>query len=107
METLADFGTVSYFALEVFTTGIFKAWLSLGDSVAAAQLSACLLVFVALVIALERASRGRAAYHEMAPRKSVPSQRLGRGAGALALLACAVPVVFGFLLPAALLGYRD
>jgi len=105
METLADFGTVSYFALEVFTTGIFKAWLSLGDSVAAAQLSACLLVFVALVIALERVSRGRAAYHEMAPRKSVPSQRLGRGAGALALLACAAPVVFGFVLPGALLGH--
>lgn len=104
METLADFGTVSYFALEVFTTGIFKAWLSLGDSVAAAQLSACLLGFVALVIALERVSRGRAAYHEMAPRKSVPSQRLRGAAAGLALFACAAPVVFGFLLPAALLG---
>ncbi|HEY9532216.1 MAG TPA: ABC transporter permease subunit, partial [Burkholderiales bacterium] len=52
MESLADFGTVSYFAVEVFTTGIFKAWLSMGDSVAAAQLSACLLAFVALVLGL-------------------------------------------------------
>jgi len=43
METLADFGTVSYFALEVFTTGIFKAWMSMGDPVAAGQLSVCLL----------------------------------------------------------------
>src|SRR5687767_3850735 len=53
METLADFGTVSYFAVEVFTTGIFKAWLSLGDATAAAQLSACLLGFVVLVLGIE------------------------------------------------------
>src|SRR5688572_9145298 len=69
METLADFGTVSYFGLEVFTTGIFKAWFSMGDRVAAAQLSSCLLGFVALLVALERVSRGRAAYHSFTPRK--------------------------------------
>src|SRR5688572_6556420 len=40
METLADFGTVSYFALPTFTTGIYRAWLSLGDRTAAAQLAA-------------------------------------------------------------------
>ena len=103
METLADFGTVSYFALEVFTTGIFKAWLSMGDSVAAAQLSACLLGFVVLLLALERANRGRAAYHGPAPRRARP-QRLHSAAAALALVACAAPVVFGFALPALLLG---
>ena len=104
METLADFGTVSYFAVEVFTTGIFKAWLSMGDSVAAAQLSACLLAFVALVLGLERASRGRAAYYSAAPRKPAPPLRLGGAAAGLALLACAAPVFFGFALPMALLG---
>jgi len=103
METLADFGTVSYFAVEVFTTGIFRAWLSLGDSVAAAQLSACLLGFVALVLGLERASRGRAAYHAGAQRKPAPPQVLRGSAGALAFAACAAPVVFGFALPALLL----
>lgn len=103
METLADFGTVSYFALEVFTTGIFKAWLSMGDSTAAAQLSACLLAFVLVLVALERASRGRAAYAS-ATRKPSPPQRLAGPASALALFACAAPVVLGFALPAALLG---
>jgi iron(III) transport system permease protein len=103
METLADFGTVSYFAVEVFTLGIFKAWFSMGDVVAAAQLSSCLLAFVALVLALERASRGRAAYYSVAPRKPVPPHRLEGTAAALALLACAAPVVFGFVLPAVLL----
>jgi iron(III) transport system permease protein len=104
METLADFGTVSYFAVDVFTTGIFKAWLSMGDSVAAAQLSSCLLGFVVLVLALERASRGRAAYDSGGvPRKRAPAQSLGRVGAILALVGCAAPVVFGFVLPIGIL----
>jgi iron(III) transport system permease protein len=105
METLADFGTVSYFGLEVFTTGIFKAWFSMGDRIAAAQISVSLLAFVALVLALERASRGRAAYHGFAPRKATPPRHLRGGDAALAVLACTAPVVFGFILPAVLLGW--
>ena len=102
METLADFGTVSYFAVEVFTTGIFKAWLSLGDSVAAAQLSVCLLAFVVVVLALERASRRRAAYSAASPKPLRPHELRGAKA-AIACVACAAPVVFGFVLPALLL----
>ena len=105
METLADFGTVSYFGIEVFTTGIFKAWFSMGDQAAAAKLAACLLFFVALLLSLERASRGRAAYHGYAPRKAAPAQPLRGGAAWLALVACGAPVVAGFLLPAGLLGW--
>jgi len=102
METLADFGTVSYFALEVFTTGIFKAWLSMGDTAAAGQLSVCLLAFVFVVLALERASRGRAAYASTL-RKPAPPQRLSGMAAALAFAACAAPVLLGFVLPSGLL----
>ena len=102
METLADFGTVSYFALEVFTTGIFKAWFSMGDSVAAGQLSACLLVFVVVLLAAERAARRRAAYAS-ASRKRSPPQALPGPQAALACAACAAPVLLGFVLPAALL----
>jgi len=103
METLADFGTVSYFAVQVFTIGIFKAWFSMGDVVAAGQLSSCLLAFVLVVLTLERASRGRAAYHSVAPRKPVPPQRLSGPPAFAALAACAAPVVFGFVLPGLLL----
>jgi iron(III) transport system permease protein len=104
METLADFGTVSYFALEVFTTGIFKAWLSMGDSVAAGQLSACLLAFVVVMLSIERASRRRAAY-AASGAKPLPPQRLRGARGAIALAACAAPVIFGFALPALLLAH--
>lgn len=102
MEALADFGTVSYFAVDVFTTGIFKAWFSMGDPVAAAQLSSCLLVFVVLLLAQERAMRGRAAYHA-GPRKPAPPQTLRGLAAALAFAACAAPVFFGFVVPVAVL----
>jgi iron(III) transport system permease protein len=102
METLADFGTVSYFALEVFTTGIFKAWLSMGDATAAGQLSVCLLAFVFVVLALERASRGRASYASTLSKRP-PPQLLSGPAAALAFAACAAPVLLGFLLPAGLL----
>ncbi|HSD55416.1 MAG TPA: iron ABC transporter permease [Burkholderiales bacterium] len=103
METLADFGVVSYFAVETFTTGIFKAWLSMGDIVAADQLATCLLGFVLVILALERVNRGAARYHNTTTRRAQPPQRLRGAAAALALAACGAPVVFGFLLPAAIL----
>jgi iron(III) transport system permease protein len=103
METLADFGVVSYFAVETFTTGIFKAWLGMGDVAAASQLATCLLGFVVVVLALERWSRGGARYHPTALRTPQPPQRLRGGAAVAAFLACAAPVAFGFLLPAGIL----
>jgi iron(III) transport system permease protein len=103
METLADYGTVAYFAVQTFTTGIYRAWFSLGDRAAAAQLAACLLGVVLLLLALERFSRGRARYHDTSLRRARGRQSL-RGVGAaLALLACLMPVLLGFLLPAGLL----
>ena len=104
METLADYGTVAYFSVQTFTTGIYRAWFSLGDRVAAAQLSAALLGFVVLVLLAERSGRGRARFHNTTGRnRPLPGRRLRgfRAAGALA--ACALPLLLGFLLPAGLL----
>ena len=103
METLADFGTVSYFALPTFTTGIYRAWLSLGDRVAAAQLAAALLGFVSLVIVAERLSRRGARFHDRSTRRPVTPTRLRGLPAAAAMLACTVPILVGFLLPAAIL----
>jgi iron(III) transport system permease protein len=104
METLADYGTVSYFAVQTFTTGIYRAWFSLGDRQAAAQLSAALLSFVVLVLVLERISRGRARFHNTS-RQHRPGggQRLGPVAGWVACLACFMPLLLGFFLPGGLL----
>jgi iron(III) transport system permease protein len=103
METLADFGVVSYFAVETFTTGIFKAWHAMGDIVTAQQLATCLMGFVVAVLALERWNRGGARYHATGARTPFTQQRLDGWNGVLACAACAAPVVFGFLLPMGIL----
>ena len=103
METLADYGTVAYFAVQTFTTGIYRAWFSLGDRIAAAQLAAALLGFVALLILLERVSRGHARYHDSSGRRRATRQVLVGRYALLAQIGCAIPVVIGFVLPALLL----
>ena len=104
METLADYGTVAYFAVSTFTTGIYRAWFSLGDRVAAAQLAAMLLSFVLFLLMVERVSRGRARYHNTTGRnRPMPGAKLGGATALLAVLACATPLLLGFVLPAALL----
>ncbi len=104
MEALADYGTVSYFGVQTFTTGIFRAWFSLGDHVAAAQLSAILLGFVFLVLLIERLSRRGAAFHSASHRKRLRNVYHLRGLrAAVAVLFCVMPLVFGFLLPAGIM----
>ncbi len=101
METLADFGTVSYFGVQTFTTGIYRAWFSLGDHTAAAQLSAALLGFVFLILLIERITRARAGFYTSSQRKQLRNVYPLRGGWVpLAVVFCAIPVVFGFLLPA-------
>ncbi len=101
METLADYGTVSYFAVQTFTTGIYRAWFSLGDRTAAAQLAMVLLAFVVVVLVLERVSRGGSRFHDSSLRRSSSTRvRLPALRGLLATLACLMPLVAGFLLPA-------
>jgi iron(III) transport system permease protein len=103
METLADFGTVSYFGVQTFTTGIFRAWLSIGDANSAAKLSMILLAFVVVVIALERAARSRAQFHDP-QRKARRKRRALHGMrAAAACVACVLPLAAGFLVPVALL----
>ena len=104
METLADFGTVAYFGIPTFTTGIFRAWFSLGDPVAAAQLSAVLLTFVFLLLFVERVTRARATFHNTSHRKRLRNVYRLRGVRAVAaVILCVTPLVLGFLLPAGIL----
>jgi iron(III) transport system permease protein len=108
METLADFGTVAYFAVDTFTTGIYRAWFSLGDRTAAAQLSAMLLLFVIAAVAFERASRGEAKTYESARARTGgaagrASPQLTGARAWLATAACAVPLLAGFVVPVLLL----
>ncbi len=114
METLADYGTVSYFGIGVFTTGIFRTWFGLGDSVAAAKMAALLLMFVFTLVVIERVSRRQARYnHTTNKYTQLPEYRLTGLKAILAFMVCLFPVALGFLLPAgqlsswAILTYQD
>ena len=105
METLADFGMVSYFGLDVFTTGIFRSWFGLGDSAAAAKLAAILLCLIFVLVVIERWSRQNARYHHATNRyQNLPQYRLRGWRAMLAFLACLTPLALGFVLPVAQLG---
>jgi iron(III) transport system permease protein len=100
METLNDLGTVEYFGVNTFTTGIYRTWLGMGERSAAAQLAAFLMIFVLILIVLERRSRSAAQYYERSSsiKKIVPFQ-LNPGHSLGALIACLLPVIFGFIIP--------
>jgi iron(III) transport system permease protein len=100
METLADYGTVQYFGVSTFTTGIFRTWLGLGEEGAAAQLSALLLIFVFLLFMVE--NRSRAHYHHTSQRyRPLPGYPLTGWQAGAAFGLCFIPVLLGFLLPVA------
>ncbi|WP_291135198.1 iron ABC transporter permease [Erythrobacter sp.] len=101
METLADFGVAEYFAIPTFSTGIFRSWLAMGDKQAALKLAAIMLLFVLALVALEASTRsGRSESRDAAARHGGPLVELSRAGRWLAALACALPVVLGFLVPA-------
>ncbi|MGM0584201.1 MAG: ABC transporter permease [Pseudomonadota bacterium] len=105
METIADFGTVAHFGVQTFATGIYRAWFSMGDRVAAAQLSACLLAFAVVLVVMERVQRGAAKRHQAGRRyEALQETPLPGWRGWAAAGACAVPVTLGFVVPVLMLG---
>ncbi|WP_405359452.1 ABC transporter permease [Roseobacter sp.] len=100
METIADFGTVAYFGVQTFATGIYTSWFSLADRAGAAQLALCLLSFALLLAMLERAQRGGAKYHDPSRRQQRMEPADLKGPQAMiAMILCGIPVLFGAVLP--------
>ncbi|HEY9698342.1 MAG TPA: iron ABC transporter permease [Trichocoleus sp.] len=104
METLSDFGTVQYFAVDTFTVGIYRTWFGMGERTAATQLSALLLAFVLVLLTLEQRSRQKNRYYQTSSRYQRSTPHLLKGwRSILALLVCSLPVLLGCLLPAIVL----
>jgi iron(III) transport system permease protein len=105
METLADYGVGAYFGLSTFTTGIYRAWLSMNDPVAASQLASLLLVVVAVLLTLERRAQSRLRFASsrsgaVQAGEARAVQLHGAAAWAVTVL-CLLPVLLGFALPVA------
>jgi len=105
METLNDFGTVDFFAVQTLTAGLFDTWMGLGSLGGAAQIATVMLAFVVILVTLERYSRRK--QQQFAARDNrdpIRRFRLSPGRQALCVVICAVPVILGFVIPAATLG---
>ena len=104
METLNDFGTVQYFGVDTFTTGIYRTWFGLGERVVAAQLAAVLMLFILGLLLLELWSRRQAKYYQSGTRfQPINPFELNGIRAILAFIGCLLPVTLGFLLPGFLL----
>ena len=104
METLNDFGTVEFFSVPTFTTGIYRTWFGMGERLAASQLAVLLLLFIFGLIALERVSRQQQRYYQNAGQgRSMSRYVLGGVRSISAIVVCSVPIILGFLLPVGML----
>lgn len=103
METLADFGVSSYFGIQTFTAGIYKAWLSMDNRIAAAQLATLLLVLVAVLLGLERRAQHRMRFAvtkgARAGSSDAQAVRLVGRRRTWVWLLCSTPILMGFILP--------
>jgi iron(III) transport system permease protein len=103
METLADFATVHYFAVNTLTTAIYDTWLGYGDINAANSLASILTLIVFLVVVGEQRSRARQRHQTSRSDRQGNQLELSYWSKACALLFCWLLVIGGFLLPLGLL----
>ena len=104
METLNDIGAVGFFGVRTLTVAIYDTWLDRNNLAGAAQIACVMLLFVLALLGLELALRGKRRFHHTTGKyRRLPEDRLEGWRGALAGLACALPVLFGFVLPAGVL----
>ena len=105
METINDFGTVDYFAVKSLSAGIYDTWLNMGNLGGAAQIASMLLIFVVILISLERIGRAQQKSFNGADRyRALDIYPLKGWRAAAASLACGLPFVAGFVVPILVLG---
>ncbi|MEL1229183.1 MAG: iron ABC transporter permease [Candidatus Neomarinimicrobiota bacterium] len=100
METLNDYGAVKHFGIPTFTSGIFRTWLGMGDLVGALQLSAVLIFFIFLLLALEKQARSRSKYYDSLHSKPTSKKIiLNKNKSTAAIACCLTPLILGFVIP--------
>ena len=103
METLADFATVQYFAVNTLTTAVYDTWLGYGDFAAANALASMLMLLVLFVVVAEQKARAGQRHQSSRPNTESELKSLSFFQQILASIYCWGLVVAGFLLPLALL----
>jgi iron(III) transport system permease protein len=100
MEVLSAFGLPSYFGVQTFSTGIFRTWLTLGDTDAAINLAIILMGLIFTFIFIERKSRGRKQYSFSNTKiRPINKKTLAGKYSVMAFTICLIPVMLGFIVP--------
>lgn len=100
MEAFADYGTVQYFGVNTFTTGIFRTWFGLGNSIAATQLAAMLCSVVLILLVTEKWSRRKIRYFYQGQKQQHAALKpLSAKKAWLMLVLCLIPPLLGFFIP--------
>lgn len=104
METISDFGTVEYFAIETLTLGIFNVWLGMNNLAAASQIAIFAFIFIIALLTIEAMARARHRFTDTTRRSMAPRPRKATRLGGLGLAGlCSVPVLVGFIIPVGVL----
>ena len=104
METISDFGTVEYFALETLTLGVFNVWLGMNSLSGASQISSVLFVFVVVLLTIEYLARRRQRYHEKSSGQNmVESKSSSKFQKIFCFVICFIPIIIGFVIPVSIL----
>ena len=100
MEALADYGTVEFLGVPTFTTGIFRTWFGMNDTITATQMATLLLSIVFVFVFIEQQSRKKIRYSENIKTQSKLNYRItSKKNNAVIISICLLPLVFGFVIP--------
>ena len=104
METLNDIGAVEHFGVNTLTFSVYNTWLERGSLPGAAQIASIMLIFVVMLLWVERVSRRRQRFYQTTGRyQNISATRLKGFYALAATIACALPILLGFVMPASIL----
>ena len=104
METISDFGTVDYFAIETLTLGVFNVWLGMNSLSGAAQISSILFFIVVILLTLELiARRNQRFYDKNSRQETIELENISNFQKTLFFIICLIPLMLGFIIPVSVL----
>ncbi len=104
METISDFGTVDYFAVETLTLGVFNVWLGMNSLSGAAQISSVLFIFVVVLLTIEfLARRNQRFFEKSSGQNKLISEQTNSLKKFVCFLVCIIPLTLGFIIPVSIL----
>ena len=99
MEAMADYGTVAYFGINTFTTGIYRTWFGMGNAQAASQLATLLCFVVFVLLWIEKSSRKHHSRYQSRQARGVEAKATSTGKSIGLFVLCVLPALFGFIIP--------